>query len=308
MIDVKNLTQTVNGRTILHDISFSIANNEVVGFLGPNGAGKTTTMRVLTGYYPPSQGEVKVAGYDIAKDTLKAKARLGYLPESVPLYDDLTVREYLQYMAALIKVPGKERNSQIDTICRKTGLAEVKNKMIKTISRGYKQRVGIAQALLGDPQVVILDEPTVGLDPVQIKEIRDLIKSLAASKTVILSTHILPEVSQICSRVLIINQGKIVSDGSVDDLLYSPKGAQEVEVTFTGDTDKFTNMIEQMQTITLVHKPLKRGQEHEAIIGMKEDKRHDVLKHLVEKGVHVTGFTSKSSSLEDVFVRLVTKE
>lgn len=308
MIDVKNLTQTVNGRTILHDISFSVTNNEVVGFLGPNGAGKTTTMRVLTGFYPPSQGEVKVAGYDIAKDTTRAKARLGYLPETVPLYDDLTVREYLHYMAALMKVPGKERASQIDSICRKTGLADVKNKMIKTISRGYKQRVGIAQALLGDPQVVILDEPTVGLDPVQIKEIRDLIKSLAASKTVILSTHILPEVSQICSRVLIINQGKIVADGSVDELLHSTKGAQDIEVSFASDAEKFTQMIEHMQTISLLHKPSKRGNEHHAVISMKEDKRYDVLKHLVEKGIHVTGFASKNNSLEDVFVRLVTKE
>lgn len=308
MIEVSHLTQTVGGRTILHDISFSVANNEVVGFLGPNGAGKTTTMRVLTGFYPPTSGHVKIAGYDISREDHKAKTKLGYLPETVPLYDDLTIKEYLSYMGSLMNVPRKELTAQIDQICRKTGLADVKHKMIKTVSRGYKQRVGIAQALLGDPKVVILDEPTVGLDPVQIKEIRDLIKSLAASKTVILSTHILPEVSQICSRVLIINGGKIVADGSVDDLLHSKKGAQEVQISFTSDADSFTKVISHVKDVSVVSNPHKHGGEFEAVVGMKEDKRHELLAHLMDKGIKVTGFANKSANLEDVFVRLVTKE
>jgi ABC-2 type transport system ATP-binding protein len=306
MIQVSNLTQVVQGKTILHDVSFSIADNQVVGFLGPNGAGKTTTMRVITGYYPPSAGVVKIDGYDVTKDLDKARRHLGYLPETVPLYDDLTVDEYLSFMSRLMKVPAKERREHVASILRKTGLYDVQRKLIKTLSRGYKQRVGIAQALIGDPQVLILDEPTVGLDPVQIKEIRDLIRSLAASKTVVLSTHILPEVTQICTRVLIINKGKIVADGDVNELLAENPEKPRIKVIFKGEVGEFRKVVQRIGEVSVADVVV--GSENEAILQFEKDCRGEVLASLVQSKIKVLEFGKASRSLEDLFVQIVTKE
>ncbi|GIW60920.1 MAG: ABC transporter ATP-binding protein [Patescibacteria group bacterium] len=306
MIEVSNLTQVVQSKTILHDVSFSIADNQVVGFLGPNGAGKTTTMRVITGYYPPSSGVVKIDGYDVTKDLDKARRHLGYLPETVPLYDDLTVDEYLNFMARLMKVAAKERKEHVASILRKTGLYDVQRKLIKTLSRGYKQRVGIAQALIGDPQVLILDEPTVGLDPVQIKEIRDLIKSLAASKTVVLSTHILPEVTQICSRVLIINKGKIVADGAVNELLAENPEKPRIKVIFKGDAEELRRAVQRIGGVSVADTVI--GDENEATLQFEKDCRSEVLASLVQSKLKVLEFGKASKSLEDLFVQVVTKE
>ena len=306
MIEVSSLTQVVQNKTILHDVSFSIADNQVVGFLGPNGAGKTTTMRVITGYYPPSTGVVKIDGYDVTKDLDKARRHLGYLPETVPLYDDLTVDEYLNFMARLMKVPNKERKEHVSSILRKTGLHDVQRKLIKTLSRGYKQRVGIAQALIGDPQVLILDEPTVGLDPVQIKEIRDLIKSLAASKTVVLSTHILPEVTQICSRVLIINKGKIVADGAVNELLAENPVKPRIKVIFKGEAEELRRAVQRISGVSVADTI--SGDENEATLQFERDCRSEVLASLVQSKLKVLEFGKASRSLEDLFVQVVTKE
>lgn len=307
MVHVSNLSHYISGKKILDNINFSIPDNQVVGFLGPNGAGKTTTMRIITGYYPPMEGSVKVAGYDISEQSFKARTHLGYLPETVPLYDDLTVEEYLSFMASVMKVPAKTIKEHVASITRKTGLYDVRKRLINTISRGYKQRVGIAQALIGDPKVLILDEPTVGLDPVQIKEIRDLIKSLASSKTVILSTHILPEVSQICSRVIIINQGKIIADGSVDDLIHKQPGDLRVKVSFTGETD-IKKILHSVKHVKSISDSRHQGNEYEVTIDLEQDVRADILKRLVSEHVKVVNFAGEVANLEDTFVRLVTKE
>ena len=211
MIEVKNVTKKYGKFTAVDNISFTVKDGEVVGFLGPNGAGKSTTMNMITGFIEPSEGTIEVNGYDIMKKTKKAKKQIGYMPENVPLYMDLTVKEFVSYMAELKLVERKVRKEEVSSAIKETGLEEVQNKLIKNLSRGYKQRVSMAGALVGNPDVLILDEPTVGLDPKQIIEIRNLIKNLGKKHTVILSSHILSEISQICERVIIINKGKIVA-------------------------------------------------------------------------------------------------
>ena len=211
MIEVKNVTKKYGSFTAVDDISFEVNDHEVVGFLGPNGAGKSTTMNMITGYIEPTKGKIIVNGHDISKYPIRAKKQIGYMPENVPLYQDLTVKEFVTYMAELKRVPRKVKKEKVQEVLKETGLSDVQNKLIKNVSRGYKQRVSLAGALIGDPEVLILDEPTVGLDPKQITEIRALIKNLGKKHTVILSSHILSEVSQICERVIIINHGKIVA-------------------------------------------------------------------------------------------------
>ena len=211
MISVQNVTKRYGDTVGVQDVSFEVGEGEILGFLGPNGAGKTTTMRVITGYHPPTSGTVTVAGYDIVTQSHEAKRHLGYLPENPPLYADMTVAEYLHFVAALKEVPRKERRGQIDEIVDMLNLGPVYQRLIRNISKGYRQRVGLAQALVGRPPVLILDEPTVGLDPKQIHEVRQVIKSLGGRHTIILSSHILPEVSMVCQRIAIINKGRIVA-------------------------------------------------------------------------------------------------
>lgn len=218
MIQVENLTKLYGSVAAVDNLSFQVNKGEILGFLGPNGAGKTTTMRILTGYYPPSKGHAAVAGYDIEKHSLEVRKRVGYLPESVPIYTDQTVKSYLNFVADMKKVHGSDKKTQVGEVLEKCGLVSVQKRIIKNLSKGYRQRVGIAQALVGKPQVLILDEPTVGLDPNQIIEIRDLIKSLEGNCTIILSTHILSEVQMTCQRVLILNKGKMVAMDSPKNL------------------------------------------------------------------------------------------
>ena len=208
MIEVKNVTKKYPNTKAVDNISFEVKDGEVVGLLGPNGAGKTTTMNMITGFIEPTEGQIVINGFDIVKKSKKAKKQIGYMPEGVPLYTELTPREFVSYMADLKEVKSKEKKQMVDKVLEETGLESVQNKLIKNLSRGYKQRVSMAGALVGDPDVIILDEPTVGLDPKQITEIRSLIKELGKKHTVILSSHILSEVSQICERVIIINHGK----------------------------------------------------------------------------------------------------
>ncbi|HTO56011.1 MAG TPA: ABC transporter ATP-binding protein, partial [Myxococcota bacterium] len=230
MIKAQGLTKRYGGLTAIQNVSFEVAKGEVVGFLGPNAAGKTTTMRILTGYLPATSGTAKVAGFDVTTDSLSVRRHIGYLPEAPPLYPDMSVTGYLDFVLRIKNVPAANRRARIDDALTKTNLGDKRNELIKRLSRGYKQRVGLAQALVHDPLVIILDEPTVGLDPKQIIEVRHLIKNLAGTHTIILSTHILPEVSMTCDRVVIINKGKIAAVDTPQNLTTQLKGAQKIHV------------------------------------------------------------------------------
>ena len=225
MIEVSHLVKTYRDLKAVQDVSFKVEKGEIVGFLGPNGAGKTTTMRTITGVLPPTSGSVKVAGFDVFEQPLEVKRRIGYLPETPPLYVDMTVRAYLNFVAEIKGVPSKARKGEIERVAVKTNCDKFIRRVIGNLSKGQKQRVGLAQALLGDPEVLILDEPTIGLDPAQIIEVRELIKSLAGKHTIVLSTHILPEVVMTCQRVLIISQGKVVADDTLQGLQSAHAGA-----------------------------------------------------------------------------------
>ncbi len=218
MIEVQNLTKRYRDRSAIDGLTFSVQEGEILGFLGPNGAGKSTTMKILTGFLPPSEGTAKVAGFDVFEQPLEVKRRIGYLPETPPLYPEMTVRGYLKFVATLKQVTGRGLKAEVDRVAGLTGVTEVMDRVIQNLSKGYKQRVGIAQALLGSPPVLILDEPTEGLDPSQRAEVRSLIKGLAGKHTLILSTHILPEVTMTCEKVLIINQGKMVAYDEIKNL------------------------------------------------------------------------------------------
>jgi ABC-2 type transport system ATP-binding protein len=218
MIEVSHLVKSYGDLQAVRDVSFKVEKGEILGFLGPNGAGKTTTMRMITGVIPPDQGSIKVAGFDVFEQPMEVKKRIGYLPETPPLYTDMTVRAYLKFVAELKGVPGKARNGEVDRVAERTNCDQFMRRVIGNLSKGQKQRVGLAQALLGDPDVLILDEPTVGLDPAQIIEVRELIKSLAGKHSIILSTHILPEVASTCQRVVMLAGGKVVADDTLEGL------------------------------------------------------------------------------------------
>lgn len=230
MIEVSNLVKKYGDFTAVHGITFTVPKGQILGLLGPNGAGKTTTMKILSCFMPATTGDVKVAGFDVFDDPMEVKKRVGYLPENPPLYLEMRVREYIEYVAALKQLPKARLKERVDFVSEHCGLTVNANRVIGTLSKGFKQRVGIAQALVHDPEVVILDEPTVGLDPVQIVEIRNLIKGLAQSHTVILSTHILPEVVMTCDRVLLINRGRVLADGSVQSLTHG--GGESLEQAY----------------------------------------------------------------------------
>ncbi|HEV2182431.1 MAG TPA: ABC transporter ATP-binding protein, partial [Candidatus Acidoferrales bacterium] len=230
MIEVQDLTKSFGDKTAVDHISFSVNKGEILGFLGPNGAGKTTTMRVLTGYLPATTGTAKIAGFDVFDDSMEVRRRIGYLPENPPLYFDMTVSAYLDFVARIKNVPAEKRAGRVNAALEMAKITDKRNELIKRLSRGYKQRVGLAQANVHDPDVFILDEPTVGLDPKQIIEVRNLIKGLAGSHTIILSTHILPEVSMTCDRVVIINRGKIVAVDTPENLTLQLKGGARIRV------------------------------------------------------------------------------
>ena len=219
MIEVTELTKRYRDLVAVDRLSFTIGKGEIVGFLGPNGAGKSTTMRILTGFLPATSGTAKVAGFDVFEEPLEVKRRVGYLPENPPVYADLTVKSYLRFCADLKSVPRKQVRAEIERVAERTAVEGVMDRVIGNLSKGYRQRVGLAQALLGDPEVLVLDEPTVGLDPLQIREVRDLVKGLAGEHTVILSTHILPEVAMTCEKVLVVNQGRLVDHDTLDGLV-----------------------------------------------------------------------------------------
>jgi ABC-2 type transport system ATP-binding protein len=311
MITVKGLTKRYAHTTAVDQISFDVPQGQIVGFLGPNGAGKTTTMRMLTCFLSPTNGTATVAGFDILEQPLEVKKRIGYLPETPPVYPEMRVGEYIAFVGQLKGLSGTALHSRVDYACERCSVADVRNKLIGKLSKGYRQRVGLAQAIVHNPDVLILDEPTAGLDPKQINETRDLIKSLAGDHTIILSTHILPEVSQTCERVIIINKGKIVATDSVSNLQTRARSGESVLVEVAGrngslDTAAIQRKLEQVPgVIRVVSKA--DGQKHsifEVESGKGRSIRGDLARAVVESGWDLNELRPAAMSLEEIFLQL----
>ncbi len=308
MIEVKNVTKKYGSTIAVDNISFEVKDGEVVGFLGPNGAGKSTTMNMLTGYIEPTNGQIIINGNDISKRPRKAKKEIGYMPESVPLYYELTPREFISYMAELKLVKRNERKQEVEKVIKEMGLEEVKNKLIRNLSRGYKQRVSMAGALVGNPDVIILDEPTVGLDPKQITEIRNLIKELGKKHTVILSTHILSEASQICEKVIIINKGKIVAIDTPENLEKSTKEKNSISVIVEdpkGNMNKIRKKIKEIDNIEFV-KDYEDGTKQYIITTSADiDLRKKLFEILPKEEIVIFELKKTETTLEEAFMKLI---
>jgi ABC-2 type transport system ATP-binding protein len=310
VISVDKLTKRYTEKTAVEDLSFEVQRGEILGFLGPNGAGKTTTMRIITGFMPASDGTVRVDGYDVFEKPIEVRRRIGYLPENPPLYFEMTPLTYLRFVAKLKGVRGLKVNEEVERVMKKVHIEDVKDRIIAKLSKGYKQRVGLAQALLNDPPVLILDEPTIGLDPKQIHEVRELIKELAGNHTVILSTHILPEVEQTCHRVIIIDKGKIAAVGTPAGLRLQAKGAEQVIVEVEGPQAEVLARLKATPTIAQVRAvATDNGRSRFEIEGDAHvDVRRDVARAIVEGGWGLLELRATSMSLEDVFIKLTTED
>lgn len=308
MIEVKNVTKKYGKVVAVDNISFTINEGEIIGLLGPNGAGKSTTMNMLTGFIEQTEGEIVIDGYNMLKKPKKAKKEIGYMPEGVPLYTDLTVKEFVNYMAEIKNVDRKTRKEKVQKIIEQTGLKDVENKLIRNLSRGYKQRVSMAGALVGEPKILILDEPTVGLDPKQITEIRNLIKELGKTHTVILSSHILSEVSQICNKVIIINKGKIVAIDAPEKLEEKVSSKNCIYVTVEDTENKMENIKERIKEITKLE--LLQNNEDgtkKYMIESKEkiDLRKALFTELAKENITIFEMKKADSTLEDAFMKLI---
>jgi ABC-2 type transport system ATP-binding protein len=311
LIEVQDLTKSFGNKTAVDHVSFKVNKGEILGFLGPNGAGKTTTMRILTGFMPATSGTALIAGFDVFEDSLEVRRRIGYLPENPPLYTDMSVHEYLDFVTRIKNVPAEKRESRIDDAIKKTSLEDKRNELIKRLSRGYKQRVGIAQALVHDPDVIILDEPTVGLDPKQIIEVRHLIKGLAGNHTIILSTHILPEVSMTCDRVVIINKGKIAAVDTPANLTSQLKGGQRVRVEVQADEKSARAALQEIPGIKNVAAESAGASGRIALSiesAQGQDVRSQIAAKLVGKGFPLYELRGVNLSLEDIFLELTTDD
>ena len=308
MIEVKNITKKYGSFVAVEDISFSINDGEVVGFLGPNGAGKSTTMNIITGYIEQTDGNVIVNGFDTVKKPRKAKKEIGYMPEGVPLYLDLTVKEFVTYMAELRNVDKKQKKEKVQKVLIETGLDTMQNKLIKNLSRGQKQRVSLAGTLVGDPKVIILDEPTVGLDPKQITEIRSLIKNLGKKHTVILSSHILSEVSQICDRVIIRNKGKIVAIDTPDNLEKKVSNNNIIYVTVEDNKNKvesFQNKIEGIKNIRLIKTNEDKTKQYEIIGEENVNLNKTIFNEFAKENITIFEMKKAEATLEDAFMKII---
>src|SRR5687767_2314917 len=300
MIQVNGLTKDYGARRAIDNLTFDAEQGEIVGFLGPNGAGKTTTMRILTGYMPPTDGTATVAGYDVVEESLEVRKRVGYLPETVPLYNDMTALEYLTFMADLRHIPDPEERAH-ETLER-VNLEDRTNSYIGTFSKGMRQRIGLAQALIHRPEVLILDEPTIGLDPAQVVEIRNVIREIGKDRTVLLSTHILSEAQHMCDRVLIINKGKIVTEDTPENLQSRLVGAQRVMLRVRGDSDGLSNRVSRVKAVRAVEAKLDGSVEFEFVAG--EDARPQVAKAVVQAGYELLEMRPVGLSLEEIFLEL----
>ena len=308
MIEVKNVTKKYGNFVAVDNISFNIKEGEIIGLLGPNGAGKSTTMNMITGFIEQTEGEIIIDGYDMLKKPKKAKKEIGYMPEGVPLYTDLTVKEFVSYMAQIKKVDRKIRKEQIEKTIEETGLKDVEKKLIKNLSRGYKQRVSMAGALVGKPKILILDEPTVGLDPKQITEIRELIKKLGKTHTVILSSHILSEVSQICNKVIIINKGKIVAIDTPENLENKVAQNNVVYVTVEDPGNKMDSIKEKLNNIKDIQFVVENEDKTKKYIIKGErdiDLRKEIFETLSKEGITIFEMKKADATLEDAFMKLI---
>jgi ABC-2 type transport system ATP-binding protein len=311
LIEVQDLTKSFGDKTAVDHVSFTVNKGEILGFLGPNGAGKTTTMRILTGFLPATSGTARIAGFDVFNDSMEVRKRIGYLPEAPPLYTDMEVETYLDFVARIKNVPAERRKMLIENALVKTNIEDKRHELVKRLSRGYKQRVGIAQALVHDPDVIILDEPTVGLDPKQIIEVRHLIKGLAGSHTIILSTHILPEVSMTCDRVVIINAGKVVAVDTPANLTMQLKGGQRVHLEAQADESALRSALQEIPAIRRVDLEPAGGNGRVAATiesAQGEDVRSQVAAKIVGRGWPLFELRGVSLSLEDVFLQLTTED
>lgn len=310
MIQVEGVTKRYGPKTAVSNISFEVERGEIVGFLGPNGAGKTTTMRILTGFLPPTQGTASVAGFDVGKSPIEVKRRIGYLPESPPLYPEMEVGDYLRFVAAIKRIPKKEIPRRVDAVLERTATGAVRDLLVGKLSKGYRQRVGLAQALIHGPEVLVLDEPTSGLDPKQIIEVRGLIRSLAGEHTILLSTHILPEVAGTCGRVIIINEGRIEASDTPENLTSQLQGANSLLLDIDGPVEEVRERLE-------LDLAVRKVVEHEARDGrvvwrVEADKDENLTRRLAEavvtSGWGLYGMQSLGLSLEDIFLKLTSDE
>jgi ABC-2 type transport system ATP-binding protein len=310
MIEVENLTKRYGRHTAVDGISFRVEKGEILGFLGPNGAGKTTTMRILTCYLPATEGTARVAGHDVFAAPLEVKRRVGYIPETPPLYPDMSVQDFLTFCAKIKGVPAKDRKAKVDDAIGKCRVADVRSKLIGKLSKGYRQRVGLAQAIQHNPEVLILDEPTAGLDPKQIIETRELIKSLGGEHTIILSTHILPEVSMTCGRVVIINKGRVVAEDTPENLTHRLRGAGGLRLEVRGEEGLVLGAVRavpgvlQARALTDAHGIVTVEVESEA----GRDVRSDLAAAVVGKGLGLLGLQQAGMSLEEIFLHLTTTD
>lgn len=307
MIEVQNLTKKYGSHLAVDNLSFQVDRGMIYGFLGPNGAGKSTTMNIMTGYIAATDGTVKINGYDILKEPEKAKKCIGYLPELPPVYQDMTVYEYLKFAAEIKQIKKAQRKEQIESVMEQTQTAEVQNRLIKNLSKGYKQRVGLAQAILGEPEVIILDEPTVGLDPKQIIEIRELIRTLSKKHTILLSSHILSEVSAVCDHILIISKGKLVASDTPEGLMTLFKGGKQLEVTVLGEQERFENILKEMDGVEsfTMEAGAKEGELHGLVrFAAEKDIRKELFYRLAASDMPIMSLGLSEKSLEDVFLEL----
>lgn len=308
MITVKNVCKKYGSFVAVDNISFEIDDGEIIGLLGPNGAGKSTTMNMLTGFIEPTSGEILINGVNISKKSKKAKSNIGYMPENVPLYKDLTVKEFINYMAELKYVKEKDKKNMVSDIMAKTNLTDVQNKLIKNLSRGYKQRVSMAGALVGSPKILILDEPTVGLDPKQITEIRNLIKSLAKDHTIIISSHILSEISQMCKKVIILNKGKLIAIDTPENLENKVSKNNVILVTVEDSENKIKNVVKEIPEITEI-KLIKKNDDNTIQYSLAAKENSDIRKLVFEKfakeGITIFELKKSETTLEDAFIDLI---
>ena len=315
MINVKELTKRYARTTAVDHINFEVAKGQIVGFLGPNGAGKTTTMRMLTCFLPPTAGSATVAGFDVLEKPLEVKKRIGYLPETPPLYPEMDTTEYLKFVGKLKGLFGTELDKRVDYVCERCAITDVKHKLLGKLSKGYRQRVGLAQAIIHNPDVLVLDEPTAGLDPKQINETRDLIKSLAGSHTIILSTHILPEVEQTCEQVIIINKGKLVATDSVRNLQARARGVESVVLEVAGRNVNLEPPVVQskLERVSGVSRVICKQQvDSRVVFEVESDKgklmRGDLARAVVESGWDLNELRPAAMSLEEIFLQLTGNE
>lgn len=309
MVEVKNVTKYYGRKAAVKNLSFNIEDNEILGFLGPNGAGKSTTMNIICGYLPSTSGTVLIDGYDITEDPKEAKKNIGYCPEIPPVYPDMRVKEYMKLCAGIKGIKKSDRAAEVENAMEKLGLTDVSKRLIGNLSKGYRQRVGFAQALLGNPKFLILDEPTAGLDPEQVMEIRELIKSLRKDHTIMLSSHVLSEISAVCERVVIINHGEIIATDSIDHLEKSMQARPVLEVTCEGDTDKVTEVLEEIEGVTRVFEPkFVRTGCYSYNVEMEDSNiRSAILQALLVKNINVLEIKEAKLNLEEVFIKLINQ-